>query len=114
LGALMPDNKILYASGLSKAKPDVRTGPLEAEKRYYLSWKRGDLAGADHQLFKLAGVDTTGRAVVQFLPPEIEEGLVDLEKSGAGDRADKVQWTRFGLRQRRTGFEFIVLEQGFN
>lgn len=113
LGLLMPGNKIIYAFSLSRLKPDVRTGPADAEGRFYFSWKRGDLVEADHQLYRFAGVATEGRVILHFLPAEIEGVMAELEKSHAGDQAAAVVSTRFGIRRKHTGFELVVLEQTY-
>lgn len=47
MGVLMPDKRIEYAARLTRSRPDRRTGPADAEKRYYLTWKRGELEKAD-------------------------------------------------------------------
>jgi hypothetical protein len=111
LGALMPDNKIVYAYNLSKLKPDTRTGLAEAENRFYLSWSRGDLIEADRELFGAAGVETKDRVILRFLPTAIEDQIATLEKSYAGDKADKIEKTRFAIRRRGDGYEIYVLEQ---
>lgn len=113
LGVLMPDNKIIYAYSLSKLKPDTRTGPVEAESRYYLSWSRGDLVNADRELFSAAGVEARDRLILKFLPPAIEQTVAALEKSYAGDKADRIEKTRFGIRRRGESYEIYVLEQTY-
>jgi hypothetical protein len=113
LGMLMPDNKVIYAYNLSKLKPDTRTGTVEAENRYYLSWARGNLADADRELFTAAGVEAKGRVILLFLPAPIESAFATLEKSYAGDKADRVQRTRFGIRRKGEGYEIYVMEQTY-
>jgi hypothetical protein len=113
LGLLMPDNKVIYAYNLSKLKPDTRTGSVDAESRYYLSWARGDLADADRELFTAAGVESKGHVILLFLPAPIESAFAALEKSYAGDKADKVQKTRFGIRRKGEGYEVYVMEQTY-
>ena len=70
LGVLMPDNKIIYAFNLAKAKPDTRTvsNPAANEKRYYLTWRNGDLQQADRDLLGRAGVDFGDHLILKFLP----------------------------------------------
>jgi hypothetical protein len=113
LGMLIPDNKVLYAFNLSKLKPDTRVGPVDTENRYYLSWARGDLSEADRELYTAAGVDPKDYVILEFLPPQIEKLFADLEKSYAGDKADKVQKTRFGIRRKGEGYEIFVMEQTY-
>lgn len=113
LGALMPEGKIIYAYNLSKLKPDTRVGPAASEKRYYFTWARGDLRKADQDLYSQAGVDTSERVIVCFMPREIEALIADLEKSYAGEKAGSVAKTRVGLRRKADGYEFFVVEQAY-
>jgi hypothetical protein len=111
IAAVMPDNKLIYASKLSKAKPETRTGPADEEKRCYLTWSDGDLSRADADLLTRAGAGTGDRVVLKVLPPAIEATLAGLEKTYAGDAADDVYKTRFGIRAAGDGYEFYVLDQ---
>ena len=112
LGALLPGNKIVYAYHLGKSKPDTRTATDPAgEKRYYLTWRSGEMQQADRDLLARAGVEAGNSLVVKFLPPEVEQQLIDLEKSYAGVNAKRIQRTRFGVRAEGAGFAFYVMEQ---
>ena len=113
LAVLMPGNKVVYAYHLTKAKPDTRTGPADAEKRYYLTWRRGELQAADRALLDRAGVQCDGRIILKFLPAKVEARLADLEKSHAERKADNVSQTRFGIRAVGDRYEFFVLEQSY-
>jgi hypothetical protein len=113
LGVLMPENRVLYAYNLSKAKPDQRTGPADEEKRYYLTWRSGQLQQADRELLDRAGVDSQGRIILKFLPPQIEARLASLEKAYAGSEAHEVRKTRFGIRAEGNGYAFFVLDQSY-
>ena len=111
LGVMQPNGKILYVYSLSKEKPDTRTGPASAEKRSYLSWTRGDLGEADAELLSRAGVDGADKVVLKFIRPEIESLLTEIAKGHAGDSANRIERTRFGVRRKRDGYDFFVLEQ---
>jgi hypothetical protein len=111
LGVMQPNGKILYVYSLSKEKPDTRTGPASAEKRCYLSWTRGDLGEADAELLSRAGVDIADKVVLKFIRPEIEALLTEIAKGHAGDAANRIERTRFGVRRKRDGYDFFVLEQ---
>ena len=113
LGVLVPGNKVVYAYNLTKRKPDVRTGPADAEKRYYLTWRRGGLQEADRALLARAGVRSQGRLILKFLPPKIEARLAGLEKTHAASEADNIRKTCFGIRPDGNGFAFFVLEQSY-
>jgi hypothetical protein len=88
-------------------------GSAGAEKRFYLLWRRGDLSRADEQLLDRAGIDPKGKIVLHFLPAEIETMVAEVEKSHAGDKADRIDRTRFGIRPRADGYEFYVMEQTY-
>ncbi len=113
LGVVMPDNRIIYASNLSKAKPDRKeiTNPSVNEKRYYLTWRSGALQQADEELLARAGIDTEGHLILKFLPPDTERLLADLEKNFRGKSPKDINKTRFGVQAVGDGFQFYVIEQ---
>lgn len=112
LGVVLPGNKIVYACNLGGSKPNIRTATDPAgEKRYYLTWRSGEMQQADRDLLARAGVEAGNSLVVKFLPPEAEQRLIDLEKSHAGVNAKRVGRTRFGVRAEGAGFAFYVMEQ---
>jgi hypothetical protein len=111
LGVLMPGNKVIYVRNLSSSKPDIRTGPADQEKRYYLTWRGGELRKADLELFAKAGVDPAGHIILKFLPPNTEAKLLQLEKTWAGSRANAVRKTIYAIKPDGDGYAFYVLEQ---
>ncbi len=111
LGILLPDDRIEYIYNLSKPKPDRRTGSVDDEKRYYLTWRRSDLERADRELFALAGLNAQSRVILKFLPPKTEQTLAALEKEKAGANIDELRKTRYGIRSERGGFRFYVIDQ---
>ncbi len=113
LGVLEPGNRVTYAYNLVKPKPDRRTGSADAEKRYYLTWRGGELIEADRELLARAGIDAQGRVILKFLPPEVEAQLAHLEKQHAGGEADHVRRTRFGISPHGNGYRFRVTDQMF-
>jgi len=113
LGVLQPGNKVVYAYNLTKARPDSRTGPADAEKRYYLTWRSGELQQADRELLARAGIQAQDRIILKFLPPAIEGRLAQLEKARGGARADSIRRTRFGIRSDGAGFAFFIAEQTY-
>ena len=113
LGVLLPDNKVQYAYDLSKGKPLRRTGPADSEKRYYLTWRRGELEEADRELLQRAGIDTKNKIILKFLPPDVEATLAALEKSRAGPEFEDVRATHFGVRPTASGYEFYVAHQSY-
>jgi hypothetical protein len=113
LGVLLPGNKVQYAYNLSKSQPDQRTGAANQEKRYYLTWRRGELEQADRELLARAKVDYQNRLILKFLPVEIEKQLWSLEKARAGDGSAGVPTTVFGIQPEGNGYSFYVIEQTF-
>jgi hypothetical protein len=113
LGVLLPGNKVQYAYNLSKSQPDQRTGAANQEKRYYLTWRRGELEQADRELLARAKVDCQNRLILKFLPLEIEKQLWSLEKARAGDGSAGVPTTVFGIQPDGNGYTFYVIEQTF-
>ena len=114
LAVLRPDGKVVYISNLAKRKPDVRVASAEGEKRYYLTWRSGDLQQADRELLARAGVDAGNGIILKFLPPAVEAQLAALEKAYAGSKAAKLRKTRFGIQSAGQGYSFFVLEQTYN
>jgi hypothetical protein len=113
LGVLMPDNKIIYVFNLAKPKPDTRTvsNPSLNEKRYYLTWRTGEMQQADKELLAKAGVDSQDHLILKFLPREVEMDLVVKERGFRGVDPKKMGKTRFGVRAVGDGFEFYVIDQ---
>ncbi len=113
LGILQPDNKIIYAYNLAKPKPDTRVvkDPAANEKRYYLTWRNGEMQQADHELLRRAGVDVGDRLILKFLPREVEGNLFVLERDKNGKTPKEIRKTRFGVQAEGAGFKFYVLDQ---
>ena len=112
LGVLMPGNKVVYAFNLSKRKPDTRTAAADQEKRYYLTWRSGGLQEADRELLARAGIQSTGRIILKFLPRKLEIHLAGMEKAHAGRHAGNVRKTRFEVRPDGAGrYSFSIVDQ---
>ncbi len=114
LGAMGGGSPVVeYAYNLAKPKPDTKTGPPDAEKRLYMSWKGGGpLAAYDKQLLGRAGIKTDRRLVLQFYPKETEMMLLRAEAEAGRDH-DPREFLRtiFGVQSARNGFEFYVIDQ---
>jgi hypothetical protein len=106
------DNLVHYAFNVSKPKPDQRTGPSESENRLYMTWRSGPLQSADRELLTKAGVDISGRVIMQFYPAATEQTLAQLERAYAGNRdINEVRRTIFDVRVKGDKFEFFVTGQ---
>lgn len=114
LGVLEPGNRVTYVYNVSKPKPDTRAGAADAESRYYLTWRGGELVQADRDLLARAGIESEGRVILKFLPPDVEALLADLEKVHAGGQAEQVRRTRFGISPHGNGYRFRVIDQVFH
>lgn len=111
-------NIIKSASHLStRATRHVNRDP-ETEKRLYFSWKRTNpLIQFDLRLLAAAGIPTSGRNVIRFIPTDLEHQLARLEKrtcerngkSFPGDIAKTV----FESQARHDAFEFKVVSQRY-
>ncbi|MHB8900956.1 MAG: hypothetical protein ACYC6Y_19585 [Thermoguttaceae bacterium] len=113
MGVLMPGNKVEYAINFSKDKPDRRSGPADAEQRYYLTWQKGGLREADLELLAKGGVNAGDRPIIKFMPPELELQLMELEKQRAGKREKQILATYFAIRPKGSGYEFFVQDQTY-
>jgi hypothetical protein len=114
LGVLMPGNKVAYAFNLAKRRPDTRSAAADQEKRYYLTWRSGELQEADRELLTRAGISSTGRIILKFLPPKLEAQLAGMEKVRAGRLADRVRRTRFEVRADGAGgYSFGIIDQSY-
>jgi hypothetical protein len=114
LGVLLPGNQVAYAFNLAKRKPDTRSAAADQEKRYYLTWRSGELQEADRELLARAGIPSSGRIILKFLPPKLEAQLAGMEKAHAGRHANTLRGTRFEvLPDGAGGFRFAVVDQSF-
>jgi hypothetical protein len=104
-----------YASNFSQATPDTRSGSPKDETRVYLIWRRGSrLEETDRKLLARAGVDTTDRQVMQFLPPPVEQTLRRLEKQYSGGRDERMlRMTVYRVKKQGGNYEFDVLDQQY-
>ena len=110
--------KVDYISDLS-GTPKRRQGEGDAEKRLYFLWRQdGPLQQYDAQLMRNAGVNTTGRQIIKFLTPELEDQLARLELQYAfkqhNRRVSAKEFAKTVFECQPTssgGFEWVVLEQ---
>ncbi|MBN2024605.1 MAG: hypothetical protein JW809_17635 [Pirellulales bacterium] len=112
LGVMMPNNRVEYAYNLTRSRPSRRSGTIEEEnarKRFYLTWRHGELQEADRQLLARAGIQAGRRIILKFLTPETERKLYDLEKTYANGR--EVRRTLFSVVPDGEGYQFQVVRQ---
>lgn len=111
LGVLEPNGTVSYAFGFTQSEPMKRNAKTEDEKRYYLTWKNGELEKADRTLLSKAGIDHEGKLVLKFLSPELENMLSEMEAKHAGSKYNQVRATFFAIRRKGNGFEFYIADQ---
>jgi hypothetical protein len=100
-----------YVAGFDSSARQVRhVNDPDAEDRLYFTWRSGQLQEFDRQLARDAGVSVTGRKVLQFYPPEVENRLALLEREALQGRSlESVRKTRFGVRPAGSGYEYYVI-----
>lgn len=113
LGVLMPNNRVVYVSQLFGTASQVREGARDQEKRYYLTWRSGELMAADRELLDQAGVESRGKIIMKFLPPQLEAQLQQMEQTRAGADASRIRRTRFRILPDGSGFKFDILDQSY-
>ena len=121
LGVLLPGNKVHYAKNLASSTPTTKIGPADKEKRYYLTWRSGELLQADRELLSRAGIDPGSNLILKFLTPQRESNLVALAKKYARKETGRdvdpknILKTRYGVRPAKAGgYEFWVIRQQRN
>jgi hypothetical protein len=111
LGAIMPDNRLAYISGLA-GTPKVRyANSGKDEKRLYMKWEGGERRRADEQLFKKAGIDVGRNVIFHFYPQQTEAMLVTLETQFANRKLREIRRTYFSVNTQGKGYEFQVTRQ---
>jgi hypothetical protein len=113
LGAVV-DNKMVYVSKLSNARPSVRTTDGGAnETRLYMTWRGGGRKEADLQLFRKAGIEVGVGMIFHFYPKDTENRLAHLELAYRNRKANDIRRTFFAVNRAGTGYEFSVAHQTF-
>lgn len=114
LGIIGGEERITYASSFAKEVPDKREGSPADEHRFYMTWRSGALRDLDNALLSRAKIQTTGRIVAQFYPPQLETKLMELEKQFAAPRSvDEVRRTVFAVMADDKSFDLRVAEQEY-
>jgi hypothetical protein len=108
---------VTYASNLSAARPNTRTGARSAEQRLLFLWDSGTLQQADRELLSRAGVQATSK-VIQFFSPETENLLANLEmeylqRKHPGRDLRTVRRTKFSVQPGAGGYVFVVVDQTY-
>ncbi|HEY2147829.1 MAG TPA: hypothetical protein VGH32_07815, partial [Pirellulales bacterium] len=114
LGIIGGEERITYASSFAKEVPDKREGSPADEHRFYMTWRSGALRDLDNALLSRAKIQTTGRIIAQFYPPQLETKLMELERQFAAPRnAGEVRRTVFAVMADDKSFDLHVAEQEY-
>lgn len=111
IGAVAQDNKIEYISKLSERKPEKRVGRREEDDRLYITWKSGTLEAADRKLLGKARINVQRKEILHFIPAETQDLMEKAQREYADREVDEIKRTRFKVREKNSGYEFVVVEQ---
>ena len=117
LGILGGDSEVRYCSSLAGSAA-LRTAAASAEERLYFVWQDGARQEADRELLARAGVDGSGKKIMQFFPAATENLLANIEdaylKRNAPQRSIKgVFRTFFAVVPDGDGYAFVVTRQTY-
>lgn len=111
LGAIMPDGRMAYISGLA-GTPKIRYAASgKDEKRLYMKWEGGERRSADEKLFQKAGLQVGKAVIFHFYPQQTEQLLLNLEFNYAKRNLKEVRRTYFLVNARGDQYEFVVSRQ---
>ncbi|MEO1614486.1 MAG: hypothetical protein AAFV88_01465 [Planctomycetota bacterium] len=90
----------------------------ESEKRLYFSWKLSNpLLRFDQQLLSQAGIAFSGRNVIRFIPPELENRLAQMEKAYTESKGKEfpgdIAKTVFESTASDNGYDFNIVSQRY-
>ncbi|KAA5540998.1 hypothetical protein FYK55_19045 [Roseiconus nitratireducens] len=111
-------NVIETASNLATSPTKNVNNTPETEKRLYFSWKLSNpLLQFDRQLLAAAGIEYSGRNVIRFIPPDLENRLAAMEKEYAEANGKKfphdIAKTVFESKSGGSGYEFSIVSQRY-
>ncbi len=113
LGVVGGSDQVDYAAQLSRNPPQSHSGAPREERRMYMTWRFGPLREADLALLKRAGIKTDRRIIMQFIPPEVEDQLANIEMEFLrknGQSLDEIEKTVFRVVGARGQYQFEVKE----
>ncbi len=107
-----------YASNLSTRPKSQHNDDSKAEKRLYFMWATASpLKEFDIQLLGQAGINTSGRQILKFIPPDLENILAQTELDYAATKGHnsvtEIAKTVFVSKPDGNGFKFEVSEQRY-
>ncbi|TWT73214.1 hypothetical protein [Allorhodopirellula solitaria] len=107
-----------YATNLSTRPQSRHSDDSESEKRLYFMWTTASpLKSYDIQLLGQAGIQTGGRQILKFIPPDLENLLAHTEleyaRSKGHQSVTEIAKTVFQSKPAGSGFAFEVTEQRY-
>ncbi len=112
LGAVSQNtNRIDLVFNLTAARPERSQTSREDEKRIYFAYNQSRLKQWDRSTISRAGVDPTGRLVVQFYNDDTRSQLRFLEQQHIqreGRELMEVEKTIYRVRPAANGYEYFV------
>jgi hypothetical protein len=107
-----------YASNLSTRPKSRHNDDSKAEKRLYFMWATASpLKEFDIQLLGQAGINTSGRQILKFIPPDLENILARIELDYAATKGHnsvtEIAKTVFVSKPDGNSFKFEVSEQRY-
>ena len=111
-------NVIEVASNLSTTpKKRVNSNP-KSEERLYFSWKLSNpLLQFDRALLGAAGIQTSGRNVIRFIPKPLENKLANMEKEYCESKGKQfpgsIAKTVFESNSSENGYDFTIVSQRY-
>ncbi len=111
IGAVSSSGKIEYISKVGKSRPERRVGNAATDYRWRTSWRKGSLHVADRKLLAKAGISSQDKELLHYFPIEVQSRMAVAERAFAHRPASDILRTRFQIRPKGEGYEFVVVEQ---
>jgi hypothetical protein len=111
LAVVAGPNELAYVSHFSDAKPTVRYGSGQGDRRLFFCWQGRGRKGSDVALIQRAGITVGEKDVLQFYPAGVEQELSRLEVRYRGRQPGEIRKTRFMVVPRGEGYGFEVVSQ---
>jgi hypothetical protein len=108
MGGGRPGVDYAYFDGSSLKQKNLKNAA--EDDRLYFVWQGGKFKDQDRKLLGQVGIPTTGRALCQFYPKDVENQLAVLELQKRGNRPLRdIQKTYFGIQGTKGNYEFYVI-----
>ncbi|MEZ6057173.1 MAG: hypothetical protein R3C01_10750 [Planctomycetaceae bacterium] len=113
LGIYYPaTSKMTYISKIS-GSPVIRQANEWKDDRWYFKWGGGARENVDRELFKKAGVNTSGGQIFHFYPNLTLQKLLTIELNYANKKPEEIRRTYFSVDTQGSGYVFKVTNQTY-